>query len=105
MSAGINLGYTERSGKSTASGIAPTNLFLGGLQMMWAYRMAQLAGDRLAHTYDTYIYHLPDGGLLRQKTYAGMVLEAGDAWSSPARAETKRNGTLFFAVDSKIGDI
>jgi len=103
FNAGVNLGYIQINDGST--GIVPTNLFLGGFQMMGAYRMAQLSGDRLVHAHGTYMYRWSDGGLLRQKTYVGAVLEAGDAWSQDAAMALKRSATLFIGVDSSIGDI
>lgn len=103
FNAGLNLGYIQINDGST--GIVPTSLFLGGFQMMGAYRMAQLSGDRLVHAHGTYMYRLSDGGLLRQKTYLGAVLEAGDAWSQDAKMSLKRSATLFVGVDSKIGDV
>ncbi len=103
FNAGLNLGYIQINDGST--GIVPTNLFLGGFQMMGAYRMAQLSGDRLVHAHGTYMYRWSDGGLLRQKTYLGAVLEAGDAWSQDATLSLKRSATLFIGVDSSIGDI
>jgi len=72
---------------------------------MGAYRMGQLAGDQLAHIQGTYMYRLSDGGLLKQRTYVGAVLEAGDAWNQGAAMHRRYSGTLFVGVDSKIGDI
>ena len=84
---------------------APSQLILGGFQSMGAYRMGQLVGDQLAHLHGTYMYRLTDGGLFNQKTYVGTVLEAGDAWSAGDAMQTRYSGTLFVAVDSKVGDI
>ncbi|PUE49040.1 hypothetical protein B9Z47_05885 [Limnohabitans sp. 2KL-1] len=84
---------------------SPTQLMLGGFQNMGAYRMGQLAGDQLAHLQTTYMYRLTDGGLFNQKTYVGTVLEAGDAWYKGDAMRWRYSGTLFVAVDSKIGDI
>jgi NTE family protein len=72
---------------------------------MGAYRMGQLAGNDLAHVQGTYMYRLSDGGLFNQRTYLGTVLEAGDAWSQGEHIRTRYSGTLFIAVDSKVGDI
>jgi NTE family protein len=83
----------------------PSQLYLGGFQSMGAYRMGQLAGDQLAHLQGTYMYRMTDGGLFNQKTYVGTVLETGDAWFSGFSMRKLYSGTLFFAVDSKIGDI
>jgi NTE family protein len=84
---------------------SPTQLILGGFQSMGAYRMGQLVGDQLAHLHGTYMYRLTDGGLFNQKTYVGTVLEAGDAWNAGDTLQTRYSGTLFVAVDSKVGDI
>lgn len=84
---------------------SPSQLILGGFQNMGAYRMGQLAGDQLAHLQTTYMYRLTDGGLFNQKTYVGTVLEAGDAWYKGDAMRWRYSGTLFVAVDSKIGDI
>ncbi len=84
---------------------SPSQLILGGFQNMGAYRMGQLAGDQLAHVQTTYMYRLTDGGLFKQKTYVGTVLEAGDAWYKGDAMRWRYSGTLFVAVDSKIGDI
>ena len=84
---------------------APSQLFLGGFQSMGAYRMGQLVGDQLAHLQGTYMYRITDGGLLNQKTYIGTVLETGDAWFAGSTMTPRYSGTLFVAVDSKIGDI
>jgi NTE family protein len=35
----------------------------------------------------------------------GTVLEAGDAWNQGDPIRTRYSGTLFVAVDSKVGDI
>jgi NTE family protein len=84
---------------------SPSQLILGGFQNMGAYRMGQLAGDQLAHLQTTYMYRLTDGGLFNQRTYVGTVLEAGDAWFKGDAIRWRYSGTLFVAVDSKIGDI
>lgn len=84
---------------------SPSQLFMGGFQNMGAYRMGQLTGDQLAHVQGTYMYRLTEGGLLNQKTYVGTVLEAGDAWYKGEDARLRLSGTVFVAVDSKIGDI
>lgn len=104
LNLGVNLGREDVT-SACAQCLAPTNLYLGGFQMMGAYRMGQLSGDRLAHVYGTYMYRLFDGGLFKQKTHVGMVLEAGDAWLDGQAHSTKYSGSLFIAVDSKIGDI
>lgn len=84
---------------------SPSQLLLGGFQNMGAYRMGQLTGDQLAHVHGTYMYRLTDGGLFKQKTYVGTVLEAGDAWYKGETMRWRYSGTFFVAVDSKIGDI
>jgi NTE family protein len=84
---------------------SPSQLILGGFQNMGAYRMGQLAGDQLAHLQSTYMYRLTEGGLFKQKTFVGMVLEAGDAWYKGDAMRWRYSGTLFVAVDSKVGDI
>ena len=101
---GLNLGQ-DRIQLDCEKCQAPTQLFLGGFQAMGAYRMGQLAGDRLAHVHGTYMYRLTDGGLFNQRTFVGTVLEAGDAWSQFDSMQKRYSGTLFVAVDSKIGDI
>lgn len=83
----------------------PSQLYLGGFQAMGAYRMGQLVGDQLAHVQGTYMYRMTDGGLFNQRTYVGTVFEAGDAWFSASSMQRRYSGTLFVAVDSKIGDI
>ena len=106
LNLGLNLG---RDTLPTQCGSCnnPSNLFLGGFQFMGAYRMAQLAGDQLAHAQATYMYRLSDGGILKQRTFVGTVLEAGDAWyrDDPASHVTRYSASLFVAIDSKIGDI
>lgn len=104
LNLGINLGNVKYA-ESSSNNLTLTSLYLGGFQQMGAYRMGQLMGERLGHGYGTYMYRLSDGGLLRQKTYLGTVLEIGDAWSAPDKARFRRSATLFLAVDSKIGDI
>ncbi|MBK6648400.1 MAG: patatin-like phospholipase family protein [Betaproteobacteria bacterium] len=104
LNAGVNLGYIKYP-DALADDVSPSSLYLGGFQQMGAYRMGQLMGDRLAHFYGTYMYRLSDGGLLRQKTYLGTVLEGGDVWTAPDKAKLRRSATVFLAVDSKIGDI
>ncbi len=104
LNLGLNLGLTQASG-SCADCRSPTNLYLGGFQNMGAYRMGQLVGDRLTHAYATYMYRLSGGGLLRQRTYWGLVGEAGDIWFSGQPHTTLYSATLFLAVDSKIGDV
>ena len=101
---GLNLGQTEVSAACGACR-GPSSLYLGGFQNMGAFRMGQLVGDRLAHAYMTYMYRWSDGGLLRQKTFFGVVAEAGDAWFAGQPHSTRYSGTAFVAVDSKIGDI
>ena len=104
----VNLGLNLAQEKVTldcAKCQSPNVLFLGGFQQMGAYRMGQLAGDQLAHIQGTYMYRLSDGGLLKQRTYVGAVLEAGDAWNQGAAMHRRYSGTLFVGVDSKIGDI
>lgn len=104
----LNLGVNLAQDKTTLNCEkcqVPSQLMLGGFQSMGAYRMGQLAGDRLAHLYGTYMYRLSDGGLFNQKTFVGTVLEAGDAWSSEDGRRNRYSGTLFVAIDSKLGDI
>jgi NTE family protein len=84
---------------------SPSQLILGGFQNMGAYRMGQLAGDQLVHLQTTYMYRLSDGGLFSQKTYVGTVLEAGDAWYKSDAMRWRYSGSVFVAIDSKIGDI
>ena len=104
LNLGVNLGREDLATVCVQC-VTPTSLYLGGFQLMGAYRMGQLSGDRLAHVYGTYMYRLFDGGLLKQKTHVGMVLEAGDAWFDGQPHSTKYSGSLFIALDSKIGDI
>ncbi|OYU30834.1 MAG: hypothetical protein CFE39_11445 [Comamonadaceae bacterium PBBC2] len=101
---GLNLGQ-DRIKLDCVKCQAPSQLFLGGFQAMGAYRMGQLAGDQLAHVHGTYMYRMTDGGLFNQRTYVGTVLELGDAWSQFDVMQKRFSGTLFVAVDSKIGDI
>lgn len=103
---GANLGadYIDNCG----SCIAPTllyPLYLGGFQSMGAFRLGQFSGDRLAHVQATYMYQLVNVGIFRSPTYVGLVAEAGDAWIHSNTSTTKYSGTLFLALDSKIGDI
>ena len=51
------------------------------------------------------MYRLSDGGLLQQKSYVGAVAEIGRAWNEGDNSKTKRSLSVFWAVDSKIGDI
>lgn len=104
----VNLGMTvaqDRVTRDCDSCRSPSQLILGGFQNMGSYRMGQLAGDQLAHLQTTYMYRLTDGGLFNQRTYVGTVLEAGDAWYRGDSLRWHYSGTLFVAVDSKIGDI
>ena len=101
---GVNLARADLSGDCIACQ-APAYLYLGGFQNMGAYRMGELVGNRLAHAYMTYMYRWSDGGLLRQKTFLGVTAEAGDAWFDGHAHATRYSGTLFMAVDSKLGDI
>jgi len=103
---GLNLGADhifDCDGCARPTSLAP--LYLGGFQAMGAYQMGQLSGDRLIHAQATYMYRLSDGGVLRQPTYLGFVAEVGDAWLSTRDMAEKYSGTLFMAVDSKVGDI
>jgi NTE family protein len=93
----------ECEGCQGGAPIAP--LFLGGFQTMGAYRFGQLNGDRLLHVQATYMLRLLDGGLSRQPTYVGLVAEKGDAWMHNQSMSHNYSGTLFIAVDSKIGDV
>lgn len=101
---GLNLAQ-DRATLNCGNCRSPSQLILGGFQNMGAYRMGQLAGDQLAHVHGTYMYRLTDGGLFNQKTYVGTVLEAGDAWYKSEVMRWRYSGTVFVAVDSKIGDI
>jgi NTE family protein len=106
LNLGFNLGRDTLPAKCGSCN-NPSNLFLGGFQFMGAYRMAQLAGDQLAHAQATYMYRLSDGGILKQRTFVGTVLEAGDAWyrDDPTSHVSRYSASLFVAIDSKIGDI
>ena len=104
LNLGLNLASAEVSADCTSCR-APAYLYLGGFQNMGAFRMGELVGDRLAHAYMTYMYRWSDGGLLRQKTFLGATVEAGDAWFNGHTHGTRYSGTVFVAVDSKIGDI
>lgn len=104
FNAGLNLARDEVN-PDCSSCESPSQLFLGGFQHMGAYRMGQLAGSELAHLQGTYMYRLSDGGLFNQRTFVGTVLEMGDAWMQGESMRTRYSGTLFVAVDSKIGDI
>lgn len=101
---GVNLAQ-EKLTQDCQKCQAPTMLFLGGFQLMGAFRMGQLAGNHLAHVHGTYMYRLTDGGLFKQRTYVGAVLEAGDAWAQGEAMRARYSATAFVAVDSKIGDI
>ena len=104
LNLGLNLGSAEVAADCAACR-SPAYLYLGGFQNMGAFRMGELVGDRLAHAYMTYMYRWSDGGLLRQKTFLGATVEAGDAWFNGHTHSTRYSGTVFVAVDSKIGDI
>lgn len=80
-------------------------LYLGGFQAMGAYQLGQLSGNRLVHLQSTYMYRLTEGGILRQPTFVGFVLEAGDAWLHTGSPSVKYSATSFIAVDSKLGDV
>lgn len=104
----LNLGgqwAQDKLNSSCSACGAPTPLFMGGFQFMGAYRMGQLYGDQLAHAHSTYMYRLSDGGLLRQKSFVGLVAEVGDAWDADARFRARGSVSLFLAVDSRIGDV
>lgn len=100
---GFNLGYDKVGICEKCS--SPITQYLGGFQSMGAYRIGQLRGEKLTHVYATYMYNISDGGVLKQPVYAGFVAEAGDVWYSFSTQKIKYSGTLFFAIDSKIGDI
>jgi len=104
LNTGLNLGATRSEGQCENC-FSPANLYLGGFQNLGAWRMGQLSGNRLAHGFATWMVRLSDGGLLRQKSFAGLVLEAGDIWFQDQPHRTRYSGTLFFAVESKIGDV
>lgn len=104
LNLGLNLGRTDVDPACSVCK-APASLYFGGFQSMGAYRMGQLVGDRLAHVYATYMYRWSDGGLLRQKTFLGFTAEAGDVWYQGREHATLYSGTVFVAVDSKIGDV
>ena len=104
FNAGLNLARDQIT-RDCLKCQSPSQLFLGGFQLMGAYRMGQLAGSDLAHVQGTYMYRLSDGGVFNQRTYVGTVLEAGDAWNQGDQIRTRYSGTLFVAVDSKVGDI
>jgi NTE family protein len=104
FNAGLNLARDQIT-RECEKCQSPTQLFLGGFQLMGAYRMGQLAGSDLAHVQGTYMYRLSDGGVFNQRTYVGTVLEAGDAWNQGDPIRTRYSGTLFVAVDSKVGDV
>ena len=104
----LNLGVNLARNEVTAACLqcrAPAYLYLGGFQNMGAFRMGELVGDRLVHAYATYMYRWSDGGLWRQKTFLGVTAEAGDAWFDGHARATRYSGTVFMAVDSKLGDI
>jgi NTE family protein len=104
----VNLGFNwaqDRVSLNCEKCRSPSQLILGGFQFMGAYRMGQLMGDQFAHLQGTYMYRLSDGGVFNQRTYVGTVLEAGDAWNQGDQIRTRYSGTLFVAVDSKVGDI
>lgn len=104
VNTGLNLGAT-RSERLCENCLSPDKLYSGGFQNMGAWRMGQLSGNRLVHGYATWMVRLSDGGLLRQKSFAGLVLEAADIWFQHEPRRTRYSGTLFFAVDSRIGDV
>jgi len=104
FNAGLNLARDQIT-RDCLKCQSPSQLFLGGFQLMGAYRMGQLAGSDLAHVQGTYMYRLSDGGVFNQRTYVGTVLEAGDAWNQGDQIRTRYSGTLFVAVDSKVGDV
>ena len=104
LNTGLNLGATRSEGLCENC-FSPANLYLGGFQNLGAWRMGQLSGNRLAHGFATWMVRLSDGGLLRQKSFAGLVLEAGNVWFQDQPHRTRYSGTLFFAVDSRIGDV
>ena len=104
LNSGLNLGATHTQDLCQGC-FSPANLYLGGFQNLGAWRMGQLSGNRLVHGFATYMRRLSDGGLLRQKSFAGVVLEAGDVWFHEQGHRTRYSATVFLAVDSKIGDV
>lgn len=104
LNLGLQLARTDVAAECVSCR-APAYLYLGGFQNMGAYRMGELVGNRLAHGYATYMYRWSEGGLLRQKTFLGLSLEAGNAWFDGQASQTRYSGTMFVAVDSKIGDL
>lgn len=105
LALGINMGKDRVTDGCVSCNNNPNLLYLGGFQSMGAFGFGQLMGDNLRHVQTTYAYQLSDGGLFRQKTQVGLVLEVGDAWSAPNSYQAKRSQTAFIGVDSKIGDI
>ena len=104
LGANVGADYLDNCGAC----IAPTvlyPLYLGGFQSMGAFKLGQFSGDRLAHVQATYMYQLVNIGVFREPTYIGLVAEAGDAWIHTNTSSAKYSGTLFLALDSKIGDI
>jgi NTE family protein len=101
---GVNVGK-DRISSDCPTCINPNLLYLGGFQAMGAFAFGQLMGDDLRHFQTTYAYQLSDGGLFRQKTQVGLVLEVGDAWTIPNAYQAKRSQTAFVGIDSKIGNI
>ena len=104
LNLGLNLAQTDVSSSCTNCR-APAHLYLGGFQNMGAFRMGELVGNRLTHAYATYMYRWSDGGLLRQKTFMGVTAEVGDVWFEGQAHAARYSGTVFMAVDSKIGDL
>ena len=105
LNLGANWAQDKVSNNCVVNCAAPTALFMGGFQFMGAYRMGQLIGDQLAHGYATYMYRLSDGGLLRQKSFVGLVGEVGDAWNKEASFHARRSLSVFLGMDSVIGDL
>lgn len=104
LNLGLNLARTDVP-EACGACRAPAYLYLGGFQNMGAYRVGELVGNRLAHGHLTYMYRWSEGGLLRQKTFLGLGLEAGDAWFEGRAHSTRTSASVFLAIDSKIGDL
>lgn len=106
--AGVGLQWSRDDSDCPLLCTMSSSQFLGGFQRMGAYRLGQLASEHVLHLQATYMFRLSDGGLLRQRAFAGLVLERarlGALPDAPGGDQFYSSSTLFIAMDSRLGDL
>ena len=86
----------------------PGHYTLGGFQQLSGYEPGQLSGDGILLGRLTWLGRLTSRPVLTRGVFAGMTLEAGNAWSTAGQmrlSQLRWGGSVFLAADTGVGPL